>query len=285
MKRKTICIATLLVPSVVCTTASDCCAGELLREIQTEQCKLPYVTQNQVMQNVFKNYNNLNVEVKNTLDILWRNDAGNLLLRRLHNVIKDDNQRITILWDTCDERNDSNYFRYFDSTILLDQNKFGWDVCYCNGVIDILPECLDMVIFHELCHALHDFEGVTVYKQRKFIPAFYQLSENEEKCHVACDAWTDDEEVRTITGWSVDDDGTLKFECLNTNSYIILEELRKGTPPEKIQQRVYHCDYPTLTTKYKVAKKLPLDDLVIPFDKYVDEPETTCYTEEWMDLR
>ena len=119
------------------------------------------------MQNVFKNYNNLNTEVKETLDMLWRNAAGNLLLRRLHNVIKDDLQRITILWNTCDEKGESNYFRYFDSTILLDQTQFGWDVGYCNGILDIFLDRLDMVLFHELCHALHDLEGVTVYKQKK----------------------------------------------------------------------------------------------------------------------
>ena len=126
-------------------TTLDSQAGELLRSIQNEQLKLPNATQAQVMQNVFKDYDNLNIEVKDTLDILWHNDAGNLLLRRLHNVIKDDKQRITILWDTCDEEEDSNYFRYFDSTVLLAPNKFGWDIGYRNGVIEIFPEYLDII--------------------------------------------------------------------------------------------------------------------------------------------
>ena len=204
---------------------------------------------------------------------------------RLHNVIKDDAQRITILWNTCDEKGESNYFRYFDSTILLDQTQFGWDVGYCNGILDIFLDRLDMVLFHELCHALHDLEGVTVYKQKKFIPAFYNLSENEEKCRAACDAWEDDEEIHTITGWYIDSKGNIKFDCLNTNSYMILEELKKGTPSEKIQQGVFHCDYPTLTTKYRLAKKLPLNGLVIPLEKYVDVKETVCQPEDWMDMR
>ncbi|MBQ3946492.1 MAG: hypothetical protein II670_12930, partial [Alphaproteobacteria bacterium] len=114
---------------------------------------------------------------------------------------------------------------------------------------------------------------------------FYKLSNNDKICKTTCKAWTDDEEIRTVTGWYVDDDGTLKFDWLNTNSYIILEELRKGTSPEKIQQRVFHCDYPTLTTKYKLAKKLPSDGLVIPLEKYVEAKEVVCQTEDWADMR
>ena len=173
MKSKTMRIATLVVPAVACMTISDCQAGELLCSIQHEQNKLPHVTANQVMQNVFKNYNNLNTEVKETLDMLWCNAAGNLLLRRLHNVIKDDAQRITILWNVCDENGESNYFQYFDSTILLDQSQFGWDVGYCNGIIDIFPDRLDMVLFHELCHALHDFFwGVKTITNKHSYPNF-----------------------------------------------------------------------------------------------------------------
>ena len=106
------------------------------------------------MQNVFKNYDNLNIEVKNTLDILWNNDAGNLLLRRLHNIIKDDTQRLTILWDTCDERGDSNYFRHKDLTVLLNKNKFGQCIGYRNGELCALPETLDDVLFHEMSDCL-----------------------------------------------------------------------------------------------------------------------------------
>ena len=110
MKSKTMRVAMLLVPSVVCVATTDCHAGELLKSIKNEQNKLPKVAKDHVMYNVFKHYDNLNTEVKETLDMLWCNDAGNLLLRRLHNVIKDDAQRITILWNTCDEDGESNYF-------------------------------------------------------------------------------------------------------------------------------------------------------------------------------
>ena len=82
MKSKNMRVAMLLVPNIVCVAPTDCQAGELLCSIQHEQNKLPHVTANQVMQNVFKNYNNLNIEVKNTLNTIWNNDAGNLLLRK-----------------------------------------------------------------------------------------------------------------------------------------------------------------------------------------------------------
>ena len=64
MKSKNMRVAMLLVPNIVCVAPTDCQAGELLCSIQHEQNKLPHVTANQVMQNVFKNYNNLNIEVK-----------------------------------------------------------------------------------------------------------------------------------------------------------------------------------------------------------------------------
>ena len=107
------------------------------------------------MHNVFKNYDNLNIEVKETLDILWNNEAGNLLLRRLHKNIKDDAQRITILWDACDKDGETNLFRYEDSTVFLNKNKSGDYVAYCAGKIYAFPERLDTVLFHELCHGLH----------------------------------------------------------------------------------------------------------------------------------
>ena len=40
---------------------SDSQAGELLRSIQNEQLKLPNATQAQVLQNVFKDYDHLNI--------------------------------------------------------------------------------------------------------------------------------------------------------------------------------------------------------------------------------
>ena len=221
------------------------------------------------MHNVFKNYDNLNIEVKDTLDILWHNDAGNLLLRRLHENIKDDAQRITILWDAYDEDDETNLFRYEDLTVYLNQSEFGDYVGYAEGRIDPFPEQLDTVIFHELCHALHHLEGVTVCKQHKVIPTFYKLSKNAKLCHATCDAWKNDEEIHTINGWYIDKNGTLKFDYLNTNSYIILEELKKGTPPTEVLQRVFHCDYPKYKMDYQGAVVERFDKIAIPVEKYL----------------
>ncbi len=271
MNRKSISKIVVSALPAICLNAyntTNCHAGELLRKIQTEQSKVPFASQNQVMQNVFKNYDNLNIEVKNTLTTIWHNDAGNLLLRRLHNIITNDTQRITILWDTCDKKDKSNYFRYKDSSILLNKDKFGDYAVYCNGKIRALPECLDTVLFHELCHALHDLEGIKNYNEQTFIPKIYDQPEEQEDVKETCEAWENDEEIRTITGWYVDDDGTLKFDWLNTNSYMILDALRSRIPPEKIVQRVFHCDYWKLMLDYPNAKLERLDEIVIPLEKY-----------------
>ena len=255
----------------VCLSAYDCSAGELLREeIHKEQSKLHQVTQNQVMHNVFKHYDNLNIEVKETLDILWNNEAGNLLLRRLHKNIKDDAQRITILWDACDKDGETNLFRYEDSTVFLNKNKSGDYVAYCAGKIYAFPERLDTVLFHELCHALHDFEGIKNYNEQTFIPKFYNQSEDGADIKETCIAWKNDEEIHTITGWYVDDEGMLRFDYLNTNAYMILDALKDKIRPEKIVQRIFHCDYWGLEQNYKNAKLDRLDDMVIPLEKYVD---------------
>ncbi len=274
-------------PAICLSTqiTSDCHAGELLRSIQHEQSKLPNVTHTQVMQNVFKDYDNLNEEVKDTLDILWHNDAGNLLLRKLHKYIKDETQRITILWDACDKKGESNYFRYRDSAVLLNKNKFGDYAAYCDEEIYALPEQLDTVLFHELCHALHNLEGIKNYGEQAFIPKFYKQPGEQEGIKETCDAWENDEEIYTITGWYVNNDGALKFDWLNTNSYMILDALKDKIPPEKIVQRVFHCDYWALDPKYPNAIRERLDELIIPLEKYVDVQETTCYAEERMDMR
>ncbi len=191
-----------------------------------------------------------------------------MLLRRLHNVIKDDAQRLTILWNTCDEKDESNYFRYRDSAVLLNTNKFGDYVAYCDGKIYAILEQLDTVLFHELCHALHNLEGVKNYGEQAFIPKFYKQPEDREDINETCAAWENDEEIYTITGWYVDEDGTLKFDWLNTNSYMILDALQDKIPPEKIVQRVFHCDYWGLELKYPNAKRDRLDELIIQLEKY-----------------
>ena len=269
MKRKTICIATLLVPSIICTASSDCRAGELLREIQTEQSKVPNVEQNQVMQNVFKNYNNLNVEVKNTLDILWRNDAGNLLLRRLHNVIKDDNQRITILWDTCDEAGKTNLFDPNNLFIYLSVNKFCQYVGYCDNKLVEFPETFDAVLFHELCHGLHKLDGTYRAGTTDGIKQIYDMHAMDCVDRDILDAWENDEELYTITGWYMDDNKKAIFDSLNTNSYMILKALADGISPDNVVQRVYHCDYASLEV-YKYASDMGFRRTLIGVKKYID---------------
>ena len=263
-------VAMLLVPSVVCVATTDCHAGELLKSIKNEQNKLPKVAKDHVMHNVFKHYDNLNTGVKETLDILWHNAAGNLLLRRLNSVIKDDLQRITILWDVCDEDDDSNYFRYKDSSILLHKDKFGDYAVYSNKKIEAFPEQLDTVLFHELCHALHNLEDTIACNQHKIIPTFYKLSDKDPKCQEICRAWEDDEEIHTITGWYIDTNEKLKFDCLNTNSYMILDALKDKIKPEKIVQRVFHYDYWSASVFTEEDTTRHLDELVIPLEKYVD---------------
>ena len=269
MKNKTICIATLLVPSVVYTTASDCRAGELLREIQTEQCKLPYVTQNQVMQNVFKNYNNLNVEVKNTLDILWNNDAGNLLLRRLHNVIKNDTQKLTILWNAYDEEGGTNLIRYDNLTIYLNTRKFGQCIGYRNGELCALPETLDDVLFHEMTHGLHKLIGLENTGKQDTIHHLHAIPNFGKLYKKSLDAWTDDEEVHTITGLYLGKDEKLHFDCLNTNSYMVLKALKNGTSLSRITQRLFHYSYDSIKEITELRRK-NIKNIVIKKEKYLD---------------
>ena len=151
---------------------------------------------------------------------------------------------------------------------MLDNNKFGDYVAYCNGEIYAFPEQLDIVLFHEMCHALHNLEGIKNYGEQTFIPKFYNQSEAIVDIKETCDAWENDEEIRTITGWYVDNDGTLKFDLLNTNSYMILDALKDKIPPKQIVQRIFHCDYWGLAPKFPNAKLERLDELVIPLGKY-----------------
>ena len=221
----------------------DSQAGELLRSIQNEQLKLPNATQNQVMQNVFKNYNNLNIEVKDTLDILWHNDAGNLLLRRLHNVIKDDKQRITILWNACDKDGETNLIRYDDFTIYLNKNEFGNCIGYCNSKFTKLPNTLDAVLFHELTHGLHKLMGLNNVNKQRSIHFLHKIQIQDIAHKELLKLWSDDEEVHTITGWYLGKVGRLHFDCLNANSYLVLKAIKLGTIAGKITQRIFHWEY------------------------------------------
>ena len=254
--------------ATICLSASNCQSGELLREIRTEQRKLPHVTQNQVMQNVFRNYDNLNKEVKDTLDTIWNNDAGNLLLRRLYKVIKNDKQRLTILWDTCDKEGNSNLFCH-DMTVYLDTRKFGQCIGYRNGELCTLPETLDDVLFHEMMHGLHKLTGLKNTGKRNSIHHLHAIPNYGEIYNKSRKAWTDDEEVHTITGLYLGVDGKLHFDCLNTNSYMVLKALKNGTPINRIIQRVFHCDYDSLSYIFP-AYYINVENIIISKSKYID---------------
>ena len=254
--------------ATICLSASNCQSGELLREIRTEQRKLPHVTQNQVMQNVFRNYDNLNKEVKDTLDTIWNNDAGNLLLRRLYKVIKNDKQRLTILWDTCDKEGNSNLFCH-DMTVYLDTRKFGQCIGYRNGELCTLPETLDDVLFHEMMHGLHKLTGENDTDGYDVINHLHKFPNNMTIFNECCKVWTNNEEVHTITGLYLGVDGKLHFDCLNTNSYMVLKALKNGTPINRIIQRVFHCDYTGLQDISKSCRN-KIKNIVIPQKKYLD---------------
>ena len=264
-------VAMLLVPSVVCVATTDCQAGELLRSIQNEQNKLPKVAKDHVMHNVFKHYDNLNTEVKETLDMLWHNDAGNLLLRKLNQYIKNGTQKVNIKWNAYDAKNETNLFRPTISTIFLNKNELGDYAMYHAGKVMAFSERMDSVLFHELCHALHNLDGTVACERQMFVPVFYKLSHKDELCQIAYENWTDDEEIYAITGWYVDSKGNIKFDWLNTNSYMILDALKYGIASNDIAQRIFHCDYWDISPKRRETMEKYAGELVIPLQRYIDE--------------
>ena len=256
----TICLSTYNV--------SNCHAGELLRNIQHEQSKLPYVTQSQVMQNIFKNYNTLNHELKNTLNTIWNNDAGNLLLRRLHENIKNDTQKLTILWNAVHKSGKTNLFCH-NMTIYLDTRKFGQCIGYRNGELCALPETLDDVLFHEMVHGLHKLTGENDSNGYDVINHLHKFSNNMTIFDECRKVWTNNEEVRTIKGRYLGSDGKLHFDYLNTNSYMVLKALKNGIPINRITQRVFHCDYAGLQDISRTCRS-KIKNIVISQEKYLD---------------
>ena len=274
MKRKTICIATLLVPSVVCTAASDCHAGELLREIQKRQDNLLLFgdvhSRTKVLRRIIKNYDELNEELHDALDDLWSNEAGKLLLRSLCKEIKLDEQRITILWNTHDKDDDTNLFDPTNSTIYLDTSSFGRYVGCCDGILSAESHTLDAVLFHELCHGLHNLNGKDKGGAHNVVQAIYKFDTNDPKRKVAYGAWDSDEEIYTITGRYINTSGKLNFDYLNTNTYIILRGLKTGILPKSIKQRVFHCSFELLQKEYADVIDLSLEQFLINLKEYVD---------------
>ena len=123
---------------------------------------------------------------------MWFNEAGKLLLRSLCKEIKLDTQRITILWNARLPDGRTNLFCCDSSTIYLEANKFCQYVGYCNGEFTKLPETLDAILFHELCHGLHKLQGKNQYEQHEVVSKLYELPNNDPICNLLNSAWADD---------------------------------------------------------------------------------------------
>lgn len=281
MNSKTISKIVASVLPVVCLSvhnAPNCYAGELLKEIKKRQDSLLLLgsthSRTQILQKVIKNYDVLNEKLKDALDTLWFDDAGKLLLRSLCKEIKLDSQRITIMWNTRCPDGKTNLFCLNNSTVYIDASEFSQYVGYCNGNFTELPETLDTVLFHELCHGLHKLKGEKQFEQHRVVPRLCELSDNTPICNLINEAWTDDEEIYTETGWYINSKNELDFDYLNTNSYMILKALKNDVPPQGIAQRIFHCDFSLWKAKYAFMQKIPginLEKFLIETKKYLDE--------------
>lgn len=268
----------MMVTTCLCMGAiPDIHAGELLKKALDKQDNFLLLgnthARGEILNKVIKNYDELNEKLRDALDTLWSDAAGKLLLRSLCKEIKLDSQRIKILWNACDENNETNLFCYDNSTIYLMESRFGQYVGYCNGKFSQLPETLDAVLFHELCHGLHALKHSKQYEQHKTISALYNISQNDPICKSMNQAWTDDEEIYTISGWHMNANNELDFDYLNTNSYIALQALDGGRTPENVVQRLFHCSYGSWKTKYdRLFKKVTinLEKFLINLEKSFD---------------
>ena len=257
---------------------SNCHAGELFTEIQKRQDNLLLLgnahTREKILQRVIKNYDELNEELHDALGTLWSNEAGKLLLCSLCKAIKLDSQRITIMWNTRCSDGKTNLFCLDNSTVYLDANKFGQYVGYCNGKFNQLPETLDVVLFHELCHGLHKLKGTKQFEQHRVVSKLCELPDSDPICKLINDAWTDDEEIHTEAGWYINSRNELDFDYLNTNSYMILKALKNDVSTKEITQRIFHCDFGLWKTKYEFIQRIPginLERFLIDAKKYLDE--------------
>ncbi len=229
-----------------------------------------YHSRKEVIHRVIKNYDELNEELQDALDTLWSNEAGKLLLRSLCKEITRDEQRITILWDTHDEDDDTNFFDTTNFTIYLDTLRFGKYVGYCDGILTEELHTLDAVLFHELCHGLHKLNRKDQGASHDVLQTIYKFDKNESIRELAYKAWGDDEEIYTITGMYINSKGELDFDYLNTNTYMILQVLKDGTPPKLVKQRMFHCSFELLLEEYSPVLDLNLEHFPIDMKKYID---------------
>ena len=235
-----------------------CNAGELLHQIQTKQHQLSELTlsysKEQIMRKVIDNYDYLNQKLYDALDTIWNNETGELLLRSFCENMRSDSKALTILWNKIDIDGSSNKIFYDSATIYIDESQFVDYIGYRNGEIVKLPETLDAMLFHEITHGYHNLLGFGACERMKqHVTAFRLHWPRKSFCledlpflNKSYLFWIDDEEIHTITGWIVGIGGKHYFDCLNTNSYMVLQELKKGISSEEIVQRIFHCDYGSL---------------------------------------
>ena len=203
-----------------------CNAGELLHQIQTKQHQLSELTlsysKEQIMRKVIDNYDYLNQKLYDALDTIWNNETGELLLRSFCENMRSDSKALTILWNKIDIDGSSNKIFYDSATIYIDESQFVDYIGYRNGDIVKLPETLDAMLFHEITHAYHNLLKTITNESLKETEAICKLHQTEDYFEKAKDAWKNDDEVHTISGWYIDVDQKLHFDWLNTNSYMVL---------------------------------------------------------------
>ena len=155
-------------------------------------------------------------------------------------------------------------------TIYLNTKRFGQCIGYRNGELCALPETLDDVLFHEMMHGLHKLIGVNNTDEQDVIKHLHEFPNNMTIFNECCEFWTNNEEVRTITGRYLGEDGKLHFDCLNTNSYMVLKSLKNGTPINRITQRIFHYSYENLQDISKPCRST-VKNIIIQKEKYLDK--------------
>ncbi|MDR2067809.1 MAG: hypothetical protein LBP41_02355 [Holosporaceae bacterium] len=114
-------------------------------------------------------------------------------------------------------------------------------------------------IFHELCHALHEYSGKEMNNCKLLTFAY---GDKKQKC-----LWTEDEEAYTITGYYYD--GSMKlFDPISCNMYDICANISK---PENIVQRVFHYSYGAYG-EYLISNDLSESDALDNIKEFLIDP-------------
>ena len=141
---------------------------------------------------------------------------------------------------------------------------------YIHGVSGPVPfkETLDAMLFHEILHGYHNLLSPIDekhLKKREVASRLHRILKNNDRLYEnCCDAWCNDEEIHTISGWYLGADKKLHFDWLNTNSYMVLQAIKLGITPV---QRVYHYVYELLPEINGVVRE-DIGEIVISKEKY-----------------